>query len=321
MKPDEQLPDDSTQAHPLSPVWVQSVVAFSEYLKFVRRRSDHTVRAYIGDVTRLAQFCDDYGVDDPARLSLAVLRAWLAQVRNDGAASATMARASASARAFTSYLKSSRILADDPGQRLVSSAVPRKLPMVLRQDQVDAVLESAQAAITPEDKAPEALRDRALLELLYACGIRISELCGLNLPDIDHGRRTIRVLGKGNKQRVVPVGIPAMRSMNEWLTYGRPHLVTAESDGALFIGSRGKRLDQRVARKVVTVATQRVSGVPTVAPHSLRHTAATHVLEGGADLRTVQELLGHATLGTTQIYTHVTLQRLRSVYEQAHPRA
>lgn len=312
---------DPAQGQALSPIWVQVLAAFGEHLKFVRRRSEHTVRAYLGDVTRLARFCDDHGIGDPAQLSLTILRAWLAHVRTEGAASATVARAAASARAFTAYLKSAATLADDPGQRLVSSAVPRKLPMVLRKDQMDAVLETAQAAITAEDKAPEALRDRALLELLYACGIRISELCGLNLVDVDHERRTIRVLGKGNKQRVVPFGIPALRSLNDWLRYGRPQLVTAESDGALFLGSRGKRLDQRVARKVVTTATARVSGVPTVAPHSLRHTAATHVLEGGADLRTVQELLGHATLGTTQIYTHVTLQRLRSVYEQAHPRA
>lgn len=304
----------------LSPIWVDVLTDFEDHLKYVRRGSAHTVRAYSGDARKLARFCQERGLADPRQLTLGVLRSWLADIRSKGASSATIARSAASARAFTGVLVRNQILDSDPGQRLVASAVPRKLPTVLRTDQINAVLDVA-GEETAREPAPEHFRDKALLELLYASGIRISELCGLDLADIDHERQTIRVLGKGNKQRTVPVGAPAMGSINEWLTHGRPKLATAESDGALFLGSRGKRLDQRVARKVVTVATQRVSGVPTVAPHGLRHTAATHVLEGGADLRTVQELLGHATLGTTQIYTHVTLERLRSVYEQAHPRA
>jgi len=165
------------------------------------------------------------------------------------------------------------------------------------------------------------LRDVAVLELLYGSALRVSELCGLDLDDIDFERRTIRVLGKGNKQRVVPMGVPSVRALERWITQARPTWLTAESNDAVFLGHRGRRLDQRAARRAVTTVTQGISGIPRVAPHGLRHTAATHILEGGADLRTVQELLGHATLSTTQLYTHVSLDRLRSSYEQAHPRA
>ena len=154
-----------------------------------------------------------------------------------------------------------------------------------------------------------------------ATGMRVGELCAIDLPELDHERRTVRVVGKGDKQRVVPFGIPASRALNEWLRDGRPDRVTTDSEDALFLGSRGGRIDPRVVRGVVSAAAKRLTGAPHLAPHGLRHSAATHVLEGGADLRTVQELLGHATLATTQLYTHVSVERLRSVYEQAHPRA
>jgi integrase/recombinase XerC len=166
-----------------------------------------------------------------------------------------------------------------------------------------------------------ALRDRAVLEVLYATGVRVSELTGLDLDDLDRSRRTLRVLGKGAKERVVPVGLPADRALGEWLDRGRPVLVAAAGDRAVFVGLRGRRLDPRRAREVVHRGMAQVEGAPDIGPHGLRHSAATHLLDGGADLRSVQELLGHATLATTQIYTHVSVDRLRAGYRQAHPRA
>jgi integrase/recombinase XerC len=166
-----------------------------------------------------------------------------------------------------------------------------------------------------------ALRDAAMLELLYATGIRVGELVGLDLDDLDAGRRIVRVLGKGNKERSVPVGVPAARAVEAWLREGRPLLITGESGGALFLGSRGRRIDQRAVRRLVHARLRGVADAPDLGPHGLRHSAATHLLEGGADLRTVQEILGHATLATTQIYTHVSVERLRATYDRAHPRA
>jgi integrase/recombinase XerC len=172
-----------------------------------------------------------------------------------------------------------------------------------------------------EQGDPLALRDRLIVEMLYATGMRVSELCGLDIDDVDSTRRLLRVLGKGNKQRTVPFGQPAQDALTAWLTNGRPELATGESGAALLLGARGRRLDQRQARTVVHQTVAAVSGAPDIGPHGLRHSAATHLLEGGADLRIVQELLGHSTLATTQLYTHVTVARLRAVHDQAHPRA
>jgi integrase/recombinase XerC len=169
--------------------------------------------------------------------------------------------------------------------------------------------------------AAVAVRDAAIMELLYASGIRVSELCGLDLGDIDDGRRSLRVLGKGNRERVVPMGIPAVRALARWCEQGRPVLVTPRSQGALLLGQRGGRLDPRTARRVVHTVIAATGAVPDTGPHGLRHSAATHLLEGGADLRSVQEILGHASLSTTQIYTHVSAERLLAAYRQAHPRA
>jgi integrase/recombinase XerC len=172
-----------------------------------------------------------------------------------------------------------------------------------------------------DDGAPGGIRDRAVLELLYASAVRVGELVGLDLDDVDRGRRVVRVLGKGRKERTVPIGLPAARALDAWLADGRPRLVRPLSGPALFLGERGGRLDQRAVRRLVHRMVREVPGAPDLGPHGLRHTAATHLLEGGADLRSVQELLGHATLATTQIYTHVSVERLKATYEQAHPRA
>jgi integrase/recombinase XerC len=166
-----------------------------------------------------------------------------------------------------------------------------------------------------------ALRDTAILELLYASAIRVSELCGLDADDIDQERRTVRVLGKGGKERTVPMGLPAARAVRRWLADGRPVVARDDSPPALLLGARGGRLDPRAARRVVHARIAAAGPVPDTGPHGLRHSAATHLLEGGADLRSVQEMLGHSSLATTQIYTHVSIERLLSAYQQAHPRA
>ena len=199
------------------------------------------------------------------------------------------------------------------------SKARRTLPAVLRQDQALDAMSAAKSGAAEGD--PLALRDLLIVELLYATGIRVSELCGLDIDDVDSGRRVLRVVGKGDKQRTVPFGEPAELALTRWLTDGRQALAITTSGPALLLGARGGRLDQRQARTVVHQTIAAVHGAPDIGPHGLRHSAATHLLEGGADLRVVQELLGHSTLATTQLYTHVSVARLRAVHDQAHPRA
>jgi integrase/recombinase XerC len=201
------------------------------------------------------------------------------------------------------------------GQRLASPKSQRDLPGVLRTDQAEELVTAPALA---DD--PIALRDRAILELLYATGIRVSELVGLDIDDVDASRRVVRVLGKGAKERSAPYGQPAQQAVDAWLRRGRPRLATRGSGASLFVGAKGRRIQATTVRQVVSGYAQ-AAGLPHISPHGLRHSAATHLLEGGADLRSVQELLGHASLSSTQIYTHVSIERLRSAYEQAHPRA
>ncbi len=315
--------------------------AFRRHLAAERGVSGHTVRAYLGDVRALLEYAAHAGVTSPDGLDIAVLRGWLAGQHATGRARATLARRAASARTFTAFGHARGWLPSDPGPLLGTPRLPRKLPEVIRQDQMAAVLATqdgpapgrpAPGSPGPESPAPGgsepdprdqalALRDTAIMELLYATGIRVSELCGLGLGDLDHERRTIRVMGKGGKERTVPVGLPAERATARWAREGRPVLLTPDSETALFLGARGRRLDPRTARRVVHTRLAAVPAVPDTGPHGLRHAAATHLLEGGADLRSVQEILGHASLGTTQIYTHVSVERLTSAFRQAHPRA
>ena len=261
------------------------------------------------------------------------LRGWLAVQHASGAARATLARRGAAARTFTAFAHRQGWLATDPGPQLGTLKTRRTLPHVLRQDEMTAVLESldtaarqaeAEATLTPGAQAePQAvaLRDAAILELFYATGIRVSELCGMDAASLDHGRRTVRVRGKGDKERTVPVGVPALRAVTRWLQAGRPILVTAASGAALFLGVRGGRLDPRTARRIVHNRLREAGAQRDTGPHGIRHTTATHLLEGGADLRSVQEILGHSSPATTQIYTHVSIERLKASYRQAHPRA
>ena len=301
---------------------------FRHHIEAERGLSRHTVRAYLGDVTSLLEHAAAAGATAPADLDIGTLRAWLAGQHGSGHSRATLARRAAAVRTFTAFAHARGLLAADPGPLLGMPRIPRRLPEVLRQDQVAAVLEApgVPAAPTPRgttsrQDAALALRDTAIVELLYATGIRVGELCGLDVGDLDAERRTVRVLGKGNRERTVPAGIPAVRAVGAWARSGRPVLVTQGSGHALFLGARGKRLDPRAARRVVHARLAAVPGTPDSGPHGLRHAAATHLLEGGADLRSVQEILGHASLTSTQIYTHVTVERLQTAYRQAHPRA
>jgi integrase/recombinase XerC len=252
-------------------------------------------------------------------LDLAVLRAWLAGLLAEGVSRSTLARRAAAARTFTAWASRQELLAVDPGPRLAAPKHRRVLPSVLRPDQAAAALGAAESGAAEGD--PVALRDQAVLELLYASGVRVSELCGLDVDDVDYSHRVIRVLGKGQRERTVPFGVPAERALWRWQFQGRPRLVAPRSTHAFFLGARGGRLDPRTARRVVHDAVSAVPGAADMGPHGLRHSAATHLLEGGADLRSVQELLGHATLATTQLYTHVTVERLRAIHDRTHPRS
>jgi integrase/recombinase XerC len=293
--------------------------ALDGYLRHVRSErglSPHSVRAYAGDLRSLLEHAARSGIGEPSGLTLGVLRSWLALQTTRGQARTTLARRAAAARGFTAWAARRGLMPVDVGAALASPKRHRTLPSVLDVAQVRELLDGLALA---DD--PIGVRDRAVLELLYATGVRVSELCGLDLDDLDRGRRTIRVLGKGNKERTVPLGGPAIEAVDGWLAHGRPALVGARSGAALLLGSRGGRLDTRTARRVVHERLAAVPGAPDLGPHGLRHSAATHLLEGGADLRSVQELLGHATLATTQLYTHVSIERLKATYDRAHPRA
>lgn len=306
---------------------------FSRHLDAERALSRHTVRAYHGDIQSLLEFAWQAGVADPGDIDVDILRGWLAAQHEAGAARATLARRGAAARAFTSFAHRQGWLAADPGPQLGMPRARRVLPRVLRREEMNSVLADCEDRALREFAAGQrvtaalAMRDAAVLELLYASAIRVSELCDLDTGGLDAGRRTVRVFGKGRKERVVPVGLPAVRAVARWEEVGRPVLANARSGGALFLGARGARLDPRTARRIVHARLRDVSGdaadghAADTGPHGIRHTAATHLLEGGADLRSVQEILGHASPATTQVYTHVSAERLAASYRQAHPRA
>jgi integrase/recombinase XerC len=314
------FPEQVCDGGDVSPSTAVVLDEFAAFLDLERGRSVHTQRAYLGDLRLLFDFLEQRAPGaDLSALSLAVLRSWLASQAGAGAARTTLARRTSAVKTFTAWATRRGLLATDPAVRLQMPKARRTLPAVLRQDQALAAMNAASSGAQQGD--PMALRDRLIVELLYATGIRVSELCGLDLDDVDMDRRLLRVLGKGDKQRTAPFGEPALDALRRWLAEGRPELVSASSGTALLLGVRGGRLDARQARTVVHQTVGAVDGAPDMGPHGLRHSAATHLLEGGADLRIVQELLGHSSLATTQLYTHVTVARLRAVHDQAHPRA
>ena len=296
-----------------------SLTDYRRHLESERDLTLHTVRAYLGDVTDLLEHVARLGGHGLADIDLRSLRSWLAKQQTLGKSRTTLARRATAARLFTAWAARTGRVEVDPGVMLASPKGPRLLPPALSGDEVRRLLDVA--AGTALDTGATGLRDVAVLELLYATGIRVAELTGLDIDDVDRERRLVTVFGKGRKERSVPYGVPAGRAADAWLRDGRPALATGQSGAALFLGSRGGRMDQREVRRVVHARLAQVSGAPDMGPHGLRHTAATHLLEGGADLRAVQEILGHASLATTQLYTHVTTDRLRAAYRQAHPRA
>ncbi|CAB4537168.1 MAG: tyrosine recombinase [Actinobacteria bacterium] len=294
------------------------IAQYEEHLALVRNLSDNSIRGYVSDLQSFLAHIEKLNIEEFSQLELTHIRSWLANLQSTGAARSSMARRIVSIRAFTYWAASQGWIPNDIGANLAIPKPQHHLPEILNVVDAAHVIASleTQLAESPTDLHR---RDLAMVEILYASGIRVSELCGLNLGDIDTSRNTLQVIGKGNKQRVVPLGIPAMKALQQWLSLSRPQLVTNDSANAVFLGSRGKRIDQRTVREVVYEAMKAVGS--TMGPHGLRHTAATHLLEGGADLRTVQEILGHSSLATTQIYTHVSPERLSQAYKQAHPRA
>jgi integrase/recombinase XerC len=303
---------------PLPAVFEQCLAAFELFLAAERGLSSHTVRAYLGDARSLLEHTWRAGGEEPQDVGIGAIRGWLADQHASGRARSTLARRAAAVRTFTAFAHRRGWLATDPGPLLGTLKSRRALPQVVAAEDMAAVLGQAGGHA---GESTAGLRDAAVLELLYATGIRVGELCGLDLPDVDPHRGTVRVLGKRGKQRTVPVGIPALNAVDRWCRAGRPLLVNGRSGAALLLGARGGRLDPRVARRIVHGALAREPEAPDSGPHGLRHAAATHLLEGGADLRSVQEILGHASLATTQIYTHVSPERLIGIYRQAHPRA
>jgi integrase/recombinase XerC len=291
---------------------------FVRHLRVERGFSPNTVRSYRSDLAQLVSFAEERGVTRTADLDLEVLRDWLWASAQQELARATLARRAAAARGLTAWLARNDDVPADPGVRLRAPKPDRHLPRVLTRTQMDRMLDGLAARAATED--PNAVRDLAVIELLYASALRVSEVTGLDVPDVDLGRLTVRVVGKGSKERTVPFGVPAAKALRRYFEEARPKLLT-EPMLAMFLGPRGGRLGSRAVYALVSALLEETPGTGPAGPHALRHTAATHLLDGGADLRAVQEMLGHANLGTTQIYTHVSRERLTEAYKTAHPRA
>ena len=304
----------------MSDEYEKLIAAFTRHLEVERSLSVHTIRAYLGDLESLIAHLEQIGVTNISQLELIHLRSWLANQQVKGGARTSLSRRAVSVRLFTKWALKNKYLEKDVAATLATPKGHRTLPEVLEIADAKVAMDSL-ATRAAEEETPISLRDVAMVEMLYASGARVAELCGLDLLDIDYERQTIRVLGKGNKERTIPLGNPAMKALNVWLKDGRESLENSQSAAAVFLGARGKRIDQRTVRTVVYNALQAIEGIERMGPHALRHSAATHLLEGGADLRTVQEILGHASLATTQIYTHVSTERLQKAFKQAHPRA
>ncbi|MCO4257141.1 tyrosine recombinase XerC [Pseudarthrobacter cellobiosi] len=307
------------QNQELSRAFEQALADFGRYLTAERARSGHTLRAYLSDLRSLLEYAASEGVTDLPGLELGTLRRWLGAQSQAGISRATLARRSATARSFTTWAMREELIETDPALRLRAPKADKSLPGVLQSQQLLRLLNSLEEAAA--DGSPVPVRNRAMVELLYATGLRVGELAALDVDDLNPDRRTLRVVGKGNKERTVPYGVPAAVAVDDWLRRARPLLATGHSGPALFLGARGNRVDQRQVRTVVNALFEALGDTSATGPHALRHTAATHLLDGGADLRAVQEILGHSSLATTQIYTHVSVERLRSSYQQAHPRA
>ena len=293
-----------------------AATAYTDHLSQVRRLSPATVRAYRADLNDLIAMTGDVPLED---IDIDALRDWQWVATQNGIARSTLARRTATVRGFFAWALENGVVSSDPTLRLISPKRGRTLPTVASAATLSHTLDDMRR--TADAGESVALRDAAVLEVLYGGALRVSEVCGLDLASLDASGGTVRVLGKGSKERVVPLGAPARAAVDAYLVRGRPSLVADENEAALFLGARGGRLNPRTVYELTRRTLGPVVGASNVGPHSLRHSAATHLLDGGADLRSVQEILGHASLGTTQIYTHVSAERLRDAYRLAHPRA
>ncbi|QAY73806.1 tyrosine recombinase XerC [Agromyces protaetiae] len=326
--------------HPHPTLFDAAIDEYLVHLRAERGVAVNTLTAYRGDLAALVRFVEAQDVTALADVSLGVLRDWLWDATERGLARSTIARRAAAARGFFAWAARRGAIPADPAARLRAPKALRTLPRVLTQGAIEGILTRLDERASAGD--PAAARDSAIVELLYAAGLRVSELTGLDVGSIDRSRRTVRVLGKGSKERVVPYGSPAARSLDRYLEVARPALLEAAAGhgrageeqrgtatgtngaaptSAVFVGARGGRLGTRAVHRLIAGLLADVPGSGPAGPHALRHTAATHLLDGGADLRAVQEFLGHASLGTTQIYTHVSAERLKQTYLTAHPRA
>lgn len=296
--------------------------AWGVYLRANLAVSEHTLRAYASDLRAFIVYCqvDELSTENiRSVVTLRAIRAWLASLVQQGKSRSTISRRTASIRSFTAWAYRRGYLDSDPGLLVTSARGDQKLPQVQTPSDTAELLSYA-ATRAREENSPAAIRDWAILETIYATGIRVSEVCSLDTTSIDQQGMTLRVIGKGNKERVVPFTRACLSALQAWLSHGRPSLAIPEAGRALFVGDKGRRIDPRVIRAMIHRMCAQ-AGVRDLAPHALRHTAATHILAGGADLRAVQEMLGHSSLQTTQRYTHVDAQRLSAIYKQAHPRA
>ena len=295
-----------------------AAIEFADFLQSARGYSKHTVKAYESDVLELVTWLEKQEKSLIADLDIDLIRDWLYEIDQNGLAKTTLARKSAAIRSFSGWLLKTNQTQTDVAARLKSPKTARTLPKVVSRETLAGIFEKLETLATPDN--PNGIRDLLSIELLYASGCRVSELVGLDLEDVDYSRNILRVMGKGAKQRMVPFGLPARKALDAWIRSGRDQLATEKSGQALLVNSRGQRLG---VRQVYSLVASLLEGTPTgvAGPHALRHSAATHLLDGGADLRAVQELLGHSSLGTTQIYTHVSVERLKAGYQKAHPRA
>lgn len=299
-----------------------------DYIDYVRANKglgERTQKAYVSDILQCLAWCNRHGFNNISELTTDDLRSWMADESRSHARS-SLARKVVAVRGFFAWCQHVEYISGNPAEILMTPKIKNMLPSVLDEYQAESLMNNVDSKANvstscPKNQKAVGLRNAAILELLYATGIRVGELTSLNIQDINFSSHTIKVTGKGNKQRVVPFGVPAYKALSAWISKdGREILLRNSVEEAVFLGTRGKRIDQRLVRQIVHDEAKSAH-VPDISPHALRHSAATHMLNGGADLREVQELLGHSSLNTTQRYTHVSIESLKRKYSQAFPRA
>ena len=296
---------------------------FERFLRYEKHRSEETIRSYISDLEGFFGYMARRGVRHLDSIDASLIREWLGSLHLRQAARSTVARRGSTLRTFFTWAQEEELVHSNPTRGMRTPKRENHLPPVLSREQMNQLLTTLQERRAQDPRDARLLRLEAVVEVLYASGMRISELTGLDLQSVDRANKTVRVLGKGNKERVVPLGTPALKALNRWVSYGRPQWIPEGAQGvtALFIGPRGGRANTRQIREDLTRLLRTVENTQASGAHVLRHSAATHLVDGGADIRSVQELLGHSSLATTQIYTHVSMKRLAETYARAHPRA